>query len=473
MPELPEVETVVRTLEMQLGKPVITAVKVYWPNIIANCSPKEFEEGLTGRQIIGYRRRGKFLIFDLDQGTLVAHLRMEGKFYVYPNTQPKDKHTHVIFTLADHRQIHYNDVRKFGKMWLYKQNEKVDAWGDLGYEPWDENLNGMVLRQYCHRSGLPIKTALLDQQMIAGIGNIYANEISFASGINPAFPARYVSEDQWDIIIENTRRILNQAIDEGGTTIRSYTSSLGVTGRFQQDLMVQSRENEPCRHCNTPIVKTKIMGRGTYYCPKCQRMTPVMAAVTGTIGSGKSEVMAAINEKGYSTISCDDINRKLLAETSVKKQLAKYLNCKPEQIERGYLALRIYNEPETKKQIEEYLHGLIWEKVEEFKQQHLDEKIIFVEVPLLFESGWDRRFGLNIVISADKKALVKRLKDNRGMTSEQIDKVLSNQLPNEVKCQKADVVLTNNSTLQAVKQQLDRILKPFGQGQGKETSDGH
>ena len=270
MPELPEVETVLRTLEKQINGQTIEKIKVFYSNILDNIDEETFSTCLFKQSFHQFKRRGKYLIFVLDDYTLIVHLRMEGKFYIYPKDYNlKDKHTHVIFYLQD-KQLHYNDVRKFGRMYLYKNNESLFCLNKLGYEPFDNNLTGLYLKKYNRNNNQKIKTQLLDQEMIAGIGNIYADEICFEAKINPLTPCKFISEKKYDDIIEASRKILSEAIQMGGTTIKSYTSSLGVTGLFQQKLMVHSRDNSTCYLCGSNIQRIKVNGRSTYYCPKCQ-----------------------------------------------------------------------------------------------------------------------------------------------------------------------------------------------------------
>ena len=271
MPELPEVETVVRTLEQQINDCIITEVEVVYSPIIANVSTREFCERLLGQKFEKFDRRGKYLIFELTDEVLVCHLRMEGKFYVESTTGIKDKHTHVLLSLSNGKILMYHDVRKFGRMYLYKRGEDLTVLDSLGLEPWDKELTVDYLKKKTAKLKQPLKQVLLDQHIIAGVGNIYANEICFALKKLPDTDFSKLSNRQLSELIEHTKDILAKAIKQGGTTIRSYTSSLGVSGLFQQDLMVHARENEPCKICGTKIIKTMLKGRGTYYCPRCQK----------------------------------------------------------------------------------------------------------------------------------------------------------------------------------------------------------
>ncbi len=274
MPELPEVETVRKTLLTKLKNRKILSMDVYYDNIFEKENLAKTKKNIKNQTINDIKRRGKWLIFELDDYDLLSHLRMEGKYLYRTKNDVIKKHEHVVFNLDNNIQLRYQDVRKFGKMHLVKKEDlkTCEYLKDLGYEPWDKNLNPAYLKEKYKNRSHPIKTVLLDQSIIVGIGNIYADEILFLSKINPWEKAKNLNETQLENIIKNTKIVLDKAIKEGGTTIRSYTSSEGVTGRFQNDLNVHKRENEKCRICQTIIVRDKIGGRSSYYCPKCQKL---------------------------------------------------------------------------------------------------------------------------------------------------------------------------------------------------------
>ena len=274
MPELPEVETVKNTLKNQIINKQIKTVKVYYPGIIANKQPKDFIKELENETIQDIKRKGKWLIYELDNHYLLSHLRMEGKYILKDPSFPQEKHQHIIFQFTDETDLRYVDTRKFGKMYLFNKNENIFAkppLNELGLEPWDDKLVPNYLKKQYQNKIIPIKTALLDQGIITGIGNIYADEILFLSKINPLEPCQSLTNLQLERIITNTKAVLQEAIKAGGTTIISYESSEGVHGRFQQQLNVHTKEGQPCPHCKSDIVKIKVNGRGTYYCPKCQK----------------------------------------------------------------------------------------------------------------------------------------------------------------------------------------------------------
>lgn len=274
MPELPEVETVKRTLKKQILNEVFKDVFVYYPNIIAEPNVNEFIDNLKGQKIVDMDRKGKWLIFVLNDYLLLTHLRMEGKFFIRKHEDKLGKHEHIAFLFNSGLELRYNDTRKFGRMYLLKKDiaYQVKPLNELGYEPWDKRLTSNYLLKKYETKKLPIKTVILDQSIITGIGNIYADEILFKSQINPLISAKELSKRDLENIIKYTKETLENAINLGGTTIRSYESSEGVHGRFQNNLLVHNQVNNPCPKCHTIIEKIRVGGRGTYYCPKCQKL---------------------------------------------------------------------------------------------------------------------------------------------------------------------------------------------------------
>ena len=269
MPELPEVETVKETLKKKILKKRITDIKVLYDGIIAT-NINDFKKNIINEEIVDIKRRGKFLIFELSNFYLVSHLRMEGKFFIKDKDEEINKHEHVIFYF-DKMSLRYHDTRKFGKMYLINKDKLYTdtPLNKLGYEPWDNNLNNKYLKDK-FSCNIAIKTLLLDQSIIAGIGNIYADEILFRSRINPLKRGINLNDDELDNIINNTKIVLEEGIKNKGTTIHSFTS-LGIKGNNQNNLLVHTREGEKCFTCGSIITKTRVNGRGTYYCPTCQK----------------------------------------------------------------------------------------------------------------------------------------------------------------------------------------------------------
>lgn len=277
MPELPEVESVRRGLEQLLVDRQIATVLIDWPRIITTDQPLEqWSEQLCGQTITAIRRRGKYLLFDLTHNVLISHLRMEGKFHYYPEQEvpaEKDKHTHVRFVFTDNSQLHYHDVRKFGRMELIEPSEEAAYFlkKKIGPEPMKEVFNQTEFKKQLAQSKKVIKPLLLEQHLVAGIGNIYADEILFQAKIHPTRRANTLSDSEMTLLYEAIVDIMERAIQAGGSSVRSYVNSFGEAGRFQEQHQVYGRKDEPCFRCGTLISKIQLAGRGTHFCRQCQQ----------------------------------------------------------------------------------------------------------------------------------------------------------------------------------------------------------
>ena len=272
MPELPEVETVKESLKRFIIGKKIKEIYSPYPNII-KMDLSVFKEKLINQSFTDIRRYGKYLLFDLDDYTLVSHLRMEGKYFLRNNLKELTKHEHVVFKLEDNLYLSYHDVRKFGTMELvdkFKEYE-LESIKKLGLEANQEKIDAEKIYQIFKNSKRPIKSVLLDQSILTGLGNIYVDETLFRSKIHPEELASNLSLEETKIIIKNAKEVLDKAIALGGTTIRTYQSSLGVDGRFQNELKVHTLQGMPCLVCETKIEKIRVGGRGTYFCPSCQK----------------------------------------------------------------------------------------------------------------------------------------------------------------------------------------------------------
>jgi formamidopyrimidine-DNA glycosylase len=267
MPELPEVETVRRTLKNFILGKQIQDIKVYYDNIVVG-DTKQFIETIKGQIIHDIDRIGKYLIFKLDSDAFISHLRMEGKYHIVEANTPLGKHDHISFIFSDGTELRYQDTRKFGRLEVTNIHTYAEdlPLSKLGPEPKDALVEPIYTR--LQKSNLPIKTLLLDQSILAGIGNIYANEICFMMKINPYTPGKNLSKKRVKELLSIATIILDNAIKQGGTTIHSFDAN-GITGLFQVQLQVHTQKQ--CHVCGTEITKEMIHGRGTYYCKKCQR----------------------------------------------------------------------------------------------------------------------------------------------------------------------------------------------------------
>lgn len=277
MPEAPEVATVLHTLQESLQDAAIEKVEITHPKLADNMSVSEFAKALRGQHFRGFHRLGKYLVFEMDTLDWVAHLRMEGKLYV-ADALPEDpkiaKHIHAVFTLSNGQYLLYQDSRKFGRMQLYEKTEDISSLPILaknGLDVLSPALNGKYLYGKLHKKRIPIKTALLDQSIIAGIGNIYADEILFESGIHPLTPCSQLEEAQLEEIARHTASIMEKAMEAKGTTIRTFSFDQSHAGSYQDQLKVHDRQDAACPVCGSPIEKITVNNRSTYLCPHCQK----------------------------------------------------------------------------------------------------------------------------------------------------------------------------------------------------------
>jgi len=272
MPELAEVETVRNTLKKRILNKKIKDVKIIYSKMI-DSDINEFKNILINNEFKDILRVGKWLIFELNNHYLLSHLRMEGKYFLKNIDEEVQKHEHIIITFSDKTDLRYHDTRKFGRMKIVKKEElwQTEEIKKQGKEPMDNTLTSSYLLDKFKSKKLPIKSVLLDQEIISGLGNIYADEVLYASNINPLRSASSLNDSECKKIIESSKRIIEKAIEEGGTTIKSYTSSLGVIGNYQNFLQIHKREGLPCNKCESKIKRIKVGGRSTYYCEVCQK----------------------------------------------------------------------------------------------------------------------------------------------------------------------------------------------------------
>jgi formamidopyrimidine-DNA glycosylase len=270
MPELPEVETIVRGLRGHLVGCKIMGIRVGWENMVARPTAEEFKRGLVDQRILDVKRRGKYLIFALSGGgSLIFHLRMTGRLLIKDSGDEPDKHDHLIFELDDGRELRFNDVRKLGRVYLVDDEDEIV--GKLGPEPLDEGFTSSDFAALLSGRRCMIKPLLLNQQFIAGIGNIYTDEALFAARIHPERRADTLAAEEIERLYGAIRRVLRQGIENRGTTFSAYRDAEGRKGRNQEYLRVFRRTDQPCPRCGTPIGRTVVGGRGTYLCPLCQK----------------------------------------------------------------------------------------------------------------------------------------------------------------------------------------------------------
>ncbi|WP_372365870.1 bifunctional DNA-formamidopyrimidine glycosylase/DNA-(apurinic or apyrimidinic site) lyase [Candidatus Uabimicrobium sp. HlEnr_7] len=273
MPELPEVETVARSLEQMFAERTIKKVTCKRKNLRYNLEPRKLTNICRGSSLNGITRRGKYMIWHINEQAILVHLGMSGRFCMLDKSTPLDKHDHVIFELDNKQQIRYRDPRRFGLILAIPDGnwQQHSLIVNLGVEPLLKHKPQMFVEKAAKRS-LPIKQFIMDQKVIVGVGNIYANEALFSSSIHPYAPAQTLNTQEWKTLLKEIRRILKNAIASGGTTLqdKGFSDVEGNHGEFAIDLNVYGRKNEPCHKCDEQIKSDALSGRSTFFCPKCQ-----------------------------------------------------------------------------------------------------------------------------------------------------------------------------------------------------------
>lgn len=270
MPELPEVETTRRGIEPHIVGRVVTRLVVRNPHLRWHV-PAKLEKELAGQTIESVTRRGKYLLLATAAGTAILHLGMSGSLRVVACSQAADKYDHVDIVLDSGDCLRLRDPRRFGSLlWTRDEPLRHKLLRNLGPEPLSPDFSGGYLHQTLRGRRRNIRDTLLDSRLVAGVGNIYANEALFAAGLRPTRPAGKITQTQCDRLVTAIRETLQRALRAGGTTLRDFRDSRGRPGYFQQSLKVYGREGEPCRRCHTPVRLKRLGQRSAFYCPKCQ-----------------------------------------------------------------------------------------------------------------------------------------------------------------------------------------------------------
>lgn len=270
MPELPEVETSGRGIaphctDQQISQLIIREKKLRWP----------IESGLArkvnGQTIHKVSRRGKYLLLEIDSGALMIHLGMSGSLRVVDDIRPVEKHDHVDICLANQKIIRYNDPRRFGSFILNKQGLAHPLLEKLGVEPLTDDFDTDYLYTICRTRKVAIKPLIMNSHVVVGVGNIYAQESLFRSGILPTRPANKVSKARIGNLVEEIKLVLAEAIEAGGSSLKDFTAADGKPGYFQHNFLVYGREGEPCPKCGKSLKQKQLGQRTTVYCGSCQR----------------------------------------------------------------------------------------------------------------------------------------------------------------------------------------------------------
>ncbi|WP_027357468.1 bifunctional DNA-formamidopyrimidine glycosylase/DNA-(apurinic or apyrimidinic site) lyase [Desulfofundulus thermocisternus] len=274
MPELPEVETIKRTLKERLTDLTIRGADILLPKIIQTPSPEEFCRLVVGKKILDVGRRGKYLLLSLSRGlVLVVHLRMTGQLVYTAPGAPRPKHTHLVFYLSNAHQLRYTDTRQFGRFWLVpaEKLQAVRGLKDLGVEPLSGEFTVDFLKKELKKRRTRLKPLLLNQTFISGLGNIYADEALHRAGLHPARQANTLTTAEAEALFRAIREVLEEGIASRGTSVRDYVDGTGQAGSFQEKLRVYGKSGQPCPRCGLAVARLRLGGRSAYFCPGCQK----------------------------------------------------------------------------------------------------------------------------------------------------------------------------------------------------------
>ena len=432
MPELPEVETVVRGLKNYILNKQIKKIDVYYAKQIHGDI-----YSVINKNIVDIKRRGKNIIICFESNLfMIVHLRMEGKFYIKNHDDEILKHEHINF-IFDNFDLRFHDTRKFGEIHI-QDNDFVDV-GVEATNITKESLEG----------NKPIKEILLDQHKIAGIGNIYADEICFYARV---MPTEILPIDKYDLVIEGAKKILEKSISLGGCTIRSY-NSLGIEGSFQNELMVHTMDR--CKICGMKIAVTRVGGRSTYYCPHCQKKN-IIIGLTGGIACGKSTVINLLKKKNYNIIDTDLIVKDLWEKEETINDLSKIFGIK--NINKQIVRDLVFKDENARMKLNNYMHPI----VKKISLSMIKEGVNIMDVPLLFESNFDKVCDYTICVYLDNEEAMRRLMERDNLTLEDAKLRINSQM-DIMKKRKLSTFFVDNSKGEAYRiKNLEEVLKNIG-----------
>ena len=459
MPELPEVETVKRVLEKIVIGHQITKIEILRKSSVPG-NQEQFISSLEGETFLSMSRIGKFLIFHLSHDrVIISHLRMEGKYYELDELEPNTKYSRVVLHLENGHKLCYDDSRCFGYLRLsdetsYKEDKEL---AKLGPEPWDANIK-KIMKQV-KKSSLPIKSALLSQELMTGLGNIYVDETLYACNIHPLIPANKISEKEWESIKKEASRILKEAIVSGGSTIKSYHPGKDIDGNFQSQLLAYGKSGEKCPKCGAIFRFIKVGGRGTTFCHNCQSYhgKQLKVAITGKISSGKSTVTQIFNDNGYPTLSTDKVVQDLYKQEKVAKLINSTFGLpESKEVNRDLLRNYLVKNPKDIKKVNKLVWPLVKDESILWMKEH-PTGIVVVEVPLLFESKMNHLFDVIIGVEAPMEKQLSLLKNRNQDSHEQLQKINAQSQFDENK-KKADFIIHNDADLKSLTKKVKDII---------------
>lgn len=431
MPELPEVETVVRGLKKNILNKEIRRIDVYYGKQIYGDINRVINKPVTD-----VRRRGKNIIICFNDVYMIIHLRMEGKFFIKNHNDEILKHEHINFIFDDF-DLRYHDTRKFGEIHI-QDNDYVDV-----------GVEATAITYDALKGNKPIKEILLDQKKIAGIGNIYADEICFYAKV---MPNEILPENKYDLVIEGAKKILEKSISLGGCTIRSY-NSFGISGKYQNELMVHTVDR--CKICGMKIAMTRVAGRSTYYCPHCQK-TNIIIGLTGGIACGKTTVVNLLRNKGYNIIETDLIVKELWNDEKTINDLKKLF--KLDYVDKKIIGNLVFNDEKKRMILNNYMHPI----VKDICLKRIKKGINFIDAPLLFEAKFDNICDYTICVWLDNEEAKRRLMERDNLSEIEANKRINSQM-DIAKKRKLSTFFVDNSKGEAYRiKNLNEVLEKIG-----------
>lgn len=459
MPELPEVETVKTILNTIVPSATIKDVIVLKKRIIQG-DPEEFKNTLIGETFNKVERIGKYLIFTFNSDLIMlSHLRMEGKYIEVLPGGEDSRFARVIFVLDDGRRLMYDDSRQFGTLELSTKDKYKDtkALQNVGPEPF--TIDRQAYYDKIKNRTAAIKLTLLDQKLMSGLGNIYVDEVLYLSKIHPETPTNMLGFMAVNLLIENSIKVLNKAIKAGGTTVRSYSPAAGVHGNFQQQLHAYGKAYEECPKHHVKFKKIFVGGRGTTYCPLCQKnpVRPLTVAITGQKASGKSVIATRLRDEGYTIIDTDKLAKDLYKNTEVTKGLENILDTSlhvKETFDLNLLRVHLKSNNEDLKKVNDFVHPLVKEEMEEIINCS-KEDIIFFEVPLLFSHKIYELFDIMIGVEVTPQKQAANLEKRGDTLNINADKeYLKNR-------HKLDLIIVNDGSKDELINKFIKYLEEF------------
>lgn len=460
MPELPEVETVKNVLKpIVINRRILSIDVLNARQVMPN--PTTFKEGLEGETILDLSRKGKYLIFHLtNKKVMISHLRMEGKYFEFLENEENSKYARVVFHFDNNHKLCYDDSRTFGILKLSSEEEYLqdEMIAKLGPEPFDADFNEIY--QKTRKIKTAVKTALLDQTLMTGLGNIYVDETLYMAHVHPHTPACLVTKDKYQEIVNDASIILKRAIECGGSTIKSYHPGKNIDGNFQTELKIYGKKGETCKECGHTFLFTKTNGRGTTFCPYCQHKLgrPLNVGLTGKIASGKSFALDFFKSRGALVISSDELVKKLYEEPSIANKISLMFKLKfpKENVDKKILRDYLLTHPEDQRKLERYIHPLVRKEIEKILSK-AKEDIRIVEVPLLFKAHYEDMFDTLMIIDIDEQIQKERLEKRNPHLSELLLEINKNNMIEENK-NKVEFLVSNNQNEEEFFAKLEEIF---------------